>query len=107
MELQQRLPRFPGITPSVIGAVGGALRDAHAANFKTVYLVSITFGGLACIAALFSQNKDDKLTGQVARQEELVDPERSMGMRTWKRLRIGLYDPVCCTSGTKDGALYI
>jgi hypothetical protein len=70
--------KVPGITPAIIGAVSGALQDAYAASFKTVYLVSITFGGLACIAALFSQNIDDKLTGQVARKMRGIGRSRAV-----------------------------
>jgi hypothetical protein len=70
--------KVPGITPAILGAVGGALQDAYAASFKTVYLVSITFGALACIAALFSQNVDDKLTGQVARKMRGIGMSKSV-----------------------------
>ena len=62
------LNAVPGITPAIEKAVGGALQDAYYAAFKTVYLVSITFGGLAILAALFSKNIDELMTGQVARK---------------------------------------
>lgn len=60
--------KVPGITPAIVRAVSSASQDAYVASFKTVYLVTIAFGVLACIAALFSQNIDDKLTDQVARR---------------------------------------
>ena len=77
--------KVPGITPNIIAAVGGALQDAYAASFKTGYLVSITFGALACTAALFSQSIDDKLTGQVARKLRGIDTGGDGGEDVEKR----------------------
>lgn len=58
----------PGINPSVIAAVGDAIKVAYSQAFKTVYLTSIAFGGLAVIAALFITSIDGLLTDFVARK---------------------------------------
>lgn len=47
------LATIPGITPSILLAVEGAVQDAYAQGFKKVYLVSIAFGGAAVLAAVF------------------------------------------------------
>lgn len=58
----------PGITPRIIAAVGDAVKMAYSQAFKTVYLTSIAFGGLALIAALFITSIDDLMTDFVARK---------------------------------------
>ena len=58
----------PGITPTVIAAVGDAVKAAYSQAFKTVYLTSIAFGGLSIIAALFITSIDDLMTDFVARK---------------------------------------
>lgn len=58
----------PGITPTVVAAVGDAVKVAYSQAFKTVYLTSIAFGGLSIIAALFITSIDDLMTDFVARK---------------------------------------
>lgn len=58
----------PGITPTVIAAVGDAVKVAYSQAFKTVYLTSIAFGGLSIIAALFITSVDHLMTDFVARK---------------------------------------
>jgi hypothetical protein len=58
----------PDITPTVIAAVGDAVKVAYSQAFKTVYLTSIAFGGLSIIAALFITSIDDLMTDFVARK---------------------------------------
>ena len=58
----------PGITPTVIAAVGDAVKVAYSQAFKTVYLTSIAFGGLSIIAALFITSIDHLMTDFVARK---------------------------------------
>jgi hypothetical protein len=72
----------PGISTKIEGAVAAAVTQAYTSSFKTVYLVSITFGGLAVIAALCTQNVEQYMTGSVARKlqgagvQDLVDEEK-------------------------------
>ena len=58
----------PGITPTIIAAVGDAVKVAYSQAFKTVYFTSIAFGGLSIIAALFITSIDDLMTDFVARK---------------------------------------
>jgi N-acetylmuramic acid 6-phosphate (MurNAc-6-P) etherase len=62
------LEAVPGINPTIIAAVGDAVKTAYTQAFKTVYLTSIAFGGLAIIAALFVTPIDGLLTDFVARK---------------------------------------
>jgi len=62
------LGAVPGINPTVIAAVGDAVKVAYSQAFKTIYLTSIAFGGLAIIAALFITSVDGLLTDFVARK---------------------------------------
>jgi MFS family permease len=62
------LEKVKDITPKILAAVGTATQNAYSASFKTVYLTSIAFGGCAIIAAVFTRNIDDKMTGFVARK---------------------------------------
>ena len=76
------MEQVPGITPNVIAAVEAALKVAYAQAFKTVYLTSIAFGGLAIIAALFTTSVDDLMTDFVARKIQGVDTKIIPSVRT-------------------------
>src|SRR6185437_5736776 len=65
---QTALEAVPGINPTIIAAVRDAVKVAYSQAFKTVYLTSIAFGGLAIIAALFITSVDGLLTDFVARK---------------------------------------
>ncbi|KAK6387025.1 hypothetical protein LTS17_000290 [Exophiala oligosperma] len=54
-----------GVTPAIIAAGVDAQRYVYADGFRTVFLVSIAFGVLACIAAAFVSSVDHKLTRHV------------------------------------------
>ncbi|KAJ6019441.1 hypothetical protein N7522_001508 [Penicillium canescens] len=60
------LQAIPGMTDSILAAVGDAEKTAYSQSFRTVFLVSIAFGGLAIIAAVVSVPIDDKLNNVVA-----------------------------------------
>ncbi|KAB5511539.1 fungal trichothecene efflux pump [Coniochaeta sp. 2T2.1] len=62
------LDKVPGITHAVIDAVTAALPNAYAAAFKTVYLASLAFGGVAIVGALLTKNAAPYLTDQVSRK---------------------------------------
>ena len=57
---------MPGVTNRVIVAATDASKTAYSQSFRTVFLVSITFGCLSTIAALLSVSVDDKLDNAVA-----------------------------------------
>jgi len=67
------LEAVPGMNADVLAAVGNAMKVANTQAFQTVYLVSIVFGGLAIIAALFSQSVDHLMTDYVARKIRGLD----------------------------------
>lgn len=60
------MAKIPGITEKIIIAVTDAVKTAYSESFSTVFLVSITFGGLSIIAALASVSVDDKLDNVIA-----------------------------------------
>ncbi|KAI9729356.1 MAG: hypothetical protein M1834_006879 [Cirrosporium novae-zelandiae] len=62
------LTSVPGITSQIISAVDLAVKTAYAQAFRTVYLASIAFGGLALVAALFSKDIAHLMTDHVARK---------------------------------------
>lgn len=78
------MDQIPGITESIILAGTNAVKTAYSESFRTVFLVSITFGGLSVIAALVSVSVDDrldnviaaKLAGTGSSQEELFQREK-------------------------------
>lgn len=59
------LTAFP---PAVQTAVAGALPEAYAQAFKTVYLASLGFGGIAILGCLFSKDATEYLTDKVERK---------------------------------------
>ncbi|KAJ9310837.1 hypothetical protein DTO271D3_8880 [Paecilomyces variotii] len=62
------LDSVPGMTSKIAAVVGEATKTAYSLSFKTVYLTSIAFGGLAIIAAFFTRSIDDKMTSEVAQK---------------------------------------
>lgn len=60
------MEKVPGITEKIMLAAGNAVKIAYSESFRTVFLVSIAFGGLSTIAALLSVSVDDKLDNLVA-----------------------------------------
>ncbi|OJJ98637.1 hypothetical protein ASPACDRAFT_30966, partial [Aspergillus aculeatus ATCC 16872] len=60
------LEAVPGMTTKILAAVADAEKTAYAMSFRTVFCVSIAFGGLSIIASLFSREVDTRLDGGVA-----------------------------------------
>ncbi|KAE8353465.1 siderophore iron transporter [Aspergillus coremiiformis] len=56
----------PGINPHVTSAVMDAVRTANSQSFRTVFLVTVAFGGMSLVAALFSVDVDERLNNEVA-----------------------------------------
>jgi hypothetical protein len=58
----------PGITPSIIEAVGHAVKQAYSMSFRTVFLATLPFGAILLISAIITPNVEDYLTDDVARK---------------------------------------
>lgn len=66
-----------GATPEVIAAAVGANQIAYTQSFKTVYLVSIAFGGIGIIAACNAPNVEKFFTEEIARKLHGKDIDRA------------------------------
>jgi len=62
------LAKFPGITPAIQTAVTAAMKIGYTQAYKTVYLASLGFGGIAIIGCLFSKDAQKHLTNKVERK---------------------------------------
>ena len=58
--------KIPNITPEIIAIGTRAYQEANASAFRTVFLSTIAFTGVAIIATLFLPNVDHLLTGKIA-----------------------------------------
>ncbi|KAH6679631.1 fungal trichothecene efflux pump [Halenospora varia] len=56
----------PGLTTTITTVGVRAYKVANAQAYKTVFLTSLAFSGLAIILSFWSPNVDDKMTGEVA-----------------------------------------
>ena len=63
-----KLASFPGLTPEVKAAVAAVLPTAYSQAFKTVYLASLGFGGIAIIGSLFAKDAQKHLNDTVERK---------------------------------------
>lgn len=61
----EALKKIPGIDSAVLANLAAATVDAFIASFKTVYLSSLAWGGLAIIAAFFTVNLEKYMTNYV------------------------------------------
>ncbi|KAK7408820.1 hypothetical protein QQX98_009006 [Neonectria punicea] len=68
-----------GFSDAVQAAVAGALPNAYAQAFKTVYLASLGFGAIAIIGCLFAKDAKKHLTDKVERR--MVD-EKAVPKKT-------------------------
>lgn len=59
------LESVPGMHADILAVVGRTVKDAYSMSFKTVYLSSLGFGGLAVIASFFATDVDTFLTNFV------------------------------------------
>ncbi|KAF7190192.1 Trichothecene efflux pump TRI12 [Pseudocercospora fuligena] len=62
------IAKVPGVSPTIIETGITALTQAYAQSFKITWLATISFGGLAVIAACLSRDIDDKLSHDVIRR---------------------------------------
>ena len=56
--------KLPDITDAIAAAVKSNIPTAYGQAFKTVYLASLGFGGIAIIGSLFTKNAQKHLTSQ-------------------------------------------
>ncbi|KAF2651220.1 fungal trichothecene efflux pump [Lophiostoma macrostomum CBS 122681] len=62
------IAKVPGLTQSVLAAITQALPTAYGQAFKTVYLASLGFGGIAIIGSLLTKDPQEHLTDKVERR---------------------------------------
>lgn len=62
------LDELPGIRPAILAAVSKIIPTAYSQAFKTVYLASLAFGGIAILSSLFSKDVQEHLTNKVERK---------------------------------------
>jgi hypothetical protein len=62
------LAKVPGISPAMQAAVSKVVPTAYSQAFKTVYLASLAFGGIAILSSLFSKDVQKHLTDRVERK---------------------------------------
>ena len=60
------LAAVPGLTKSIIAVGARAYEVAYSESYRTIYLVSIAFGGLAILCNLFVPNIESYMTDAVA-----------------------------------------
>ncbi|KAK7894811.1 hypothetical protein LTR67_005550 [Exophiala xenobiotica] len=60
------LASIKDITPAIIAAGADAIKTVYAEAFKLVFLASLAFGVISCIAAIFVRSVDKSLTDQIA-----------------------------------------
>ncbi|KAI2782724.1 putative siderophore iron transporter [Daldinia loculata] len=66
--LGSKLATFPGLSDAGKAAVASVLPIAYSQAFKTVYLASLGFGGIAIVGCLFSKDAQKHLTDKVERK---------------------------------------
>lgn len=60
------LETVPGVADQIIAVGVAAYKHANSDAYRTVYLSTIAFSGLALVLSLFAPNTDKLMTGQVA-----------------------------------------
>lgn len=58
----------PGVTPSILNAIGQAAPIAYSQAFRTVYLASLGFGGIAIVGSLLTVDPGKHLTDKIERR---------------------------------------
>lgn len=71
------LATFPGITPAIEKAVSAVLPTAYTQAYKTVYLASLGFGGIAIIGCMFAKDAQKHLTDTVERKMHNVPKDNA------------------------------
>ncbi|CAK7198194.1 hypothetical protein SEUCBS139899_000852 [Sporothrix eucalyptigena] len=70
--------KLPGLTQEITAAITGTIPTAYGQAFKTVYLASLGFGGIAIIGAICTKDATKLLTNKVERRMhgKFVDGKR-------------------------------
>lgn len=76
---QSAIASIPGMTDQLLAAISTAIQDATSSSFRVTYLSSLSFGGVAFIAAFFATDVDKYLTSFVNKElktgrEKAADP---------------------------------
>lgn len=71
--------KLPGVTKQILELAGAKLTVAYRHAFELVYLVSLAWGLLSCIAAFFTPSIEDLYTDEVMRQLHKTYGERQHG----------------------------
>lgn len=67
------IEEVPGITADITLVAVAAMKQAYSEAFRMVFLASISFGGVAFIAACLFREMDDKLSHDVVRRLDARD----------------------------------
>jgi hypothetical protein len=65
------LEAVSGLNDEILAAASDAFQTAYSKSFQVVYLISISFGGLAIIAALCSPNLESSFSESISRKMNL------------------------------------
>lgn len=60
--------KVPGVTQGILNTAALTLHEAYSNAFEVVYLVTLSWGILSCIAAWFTPSIEDLYTDEVMRQ---------------------------------------
>lgn len=74
--------KLPGVTVKVLEVAAVTLRNAYQKSFETVYLVTLAFGIISCIAAFFSPSIESLYTDEVMRQLHPAGGKRAQGVES-------------------------
>ncbi|KAL5454836.1 hypothetical protein PMIN07_007380 [Paraphaeosphaeria minitans] len=81
--------KAPGVTPSIIAAIAAAVPTAYSQAFKTVYLASLGFGGIAIIGSLLTVDPEKHLTDKVERRLHGMGVKETTELRRVERQERG------------------
>lgn len=76
------LPKIPGISTTDVPIYIAAVKAGNVQVYKTVFLVSLVFGGAAVVCAFFTSGFDKHFDGRVERRMRGTGPEQSTKDKT-------------------------
>jgi hypothetical protein len=72
----------PGVTDGIVAVGTAAYKQANSDAYKTVYLSTLAFSGVAILLTFFAPNTEKYMTSQIAatlHREEVLDDEKIAG----------------------------